>query len=304
MHPWTRRRWIARAALAMAGSCVRDAGAAEDAGGETLAIGGGRLRVTWPADAPAALRNELRGWVRRSAEAVAAYAGRFPVPDVALEIRTFAGGGVGGGRTDNDPGLRIRVRVGDETTRAMFIDDWVLVHEMVHLSIPDVPRHQLWLHEGLATYVEGCARGQAGLEAPADVWAEWLRGMPKGLPQAGDAGLDHTPTWGRTYWGGALFCLLADVQIRERSALRLGLRDALRGVLAAGGNYGVAWPVEKTLATADAATGQTTLTELHAMLGDCPRRIDLAALWADLGVTPDGLRDDAPRVAVRRAILA
>jgi hypothetical protein len=298
---------MTRAALAVAGGLAREAMATEaaaDGPAETLAVAGGRLRVTWPADAAPALRDELRGWVRRSAEAVAAYDGRFPVADAALDIRTFAGGGVRGGRTDNDPALRIQVRVGDETSHAMFLDDWVLVHEMVHLSIPDVPRHQLWLHEGIATYVEGCARGHARLEAPEAVWAEWFRGMPKGLPQPGDAGLDHTPTWGRTYWGGALFCLLADVQVRERSALRLGLRDALRGVLAAGGNYGVAWPVEKTLAVADAAIGQTTLTELHAMLGDCPREIDLEALWADLGVTAQGLRDDAPRADARRAILS
>jgi hypothetical protein len=42
-----------------------------------------------------------------------------------------------------------------------------------------------------------------------------MRDMPKGLPQAGDQGLDNTDTWGRKYWGGAMFCLMADIEIRR-----------------------------------------------------------------------------------------
>jgi hypothetical protein len=33
------------------------------------------------------------------------------------------------------------------------------------------------------------------------VWGDMLRDMPQGLPHAGDRGLDHTHTWGRTYGG-------------------------------------------------------------------------------------------------------
>ena len=44
--------------------------------------------------------------------------------------------------------------------------------------------------------------------------------------QGGGFGLDNTHTWGRTYWGGAMFCLLADVEIRRRTHNRRGLQDA------------------------------------------------------------------------------
>jgi hypothetical protein len=43
----------------------------------------------------------------------------------------------------------------------------------------------------------------------------------RGEPGPGDGGLDDTDSWGRTYWGGALFCLLADVRFRERTGNRL-----------------------------------------------------------------------------------
>jgi hypothetical protein len=215
-----------------------------------------------------------------------------------------AGAGVRGGVTYGVPAPFIRIRLGRETTRAQFLDDWIMAHEMVHLAIPRVPRSQNWLHEGIATYVEGVARGQAGLVAPAKVWGEWERDMAQGQPRAGDAGLDHTPTWGRTYWGGAMFCLLADVQMLRRSRLQAGLRQALQGVIAAGGSYAVAWPVQRVLDTADAAVGQNTLAELYARMKDAPAPVDLDGLWRELGVQGGQLVDSAPLAAVRRAILS
>jgi hypothetical protein len=214
------------------------------------------------------------------------------------------GAGVRSGVTFGDPEVMIRLRLGRNTTEAQFLDDWVLVHEMVHLAVPRVPRSQDWLQEGLATYVESVARGRAGLVPVASVWRGWKASMPQGQPQAGDAGLDHTPTWGRTYWGGAIFCLLADVQVLTRSAGRAGLQQALQGVLAAGGHHGVAWSLDRILATADAAVGQTTLSTLYQQMKASSQPIDLPALWRSLGVLDGGFDDAAPLAAVRRAILS
>ena len=68
-----------------------------------------------------------------------------------------------------------------------------------------------WLLEGNATYVEPVARAQAMQLDPAMVWRWSMEGMPKGQPLPGDLGLDNTPTWGRIYWGGALFWLFRHV---------------------------------------------------------------------------------------------
>lgn len=293
---------LANLAAAQAGD-GRDAASAQPVI-ETLAIGGARIEVQFAPGFDIPLRTEALAWVQRSAAAVVAYFGRFPVPQVDLLLLPIDGGGVRGGVTYAEPSLLIRVRVGRRTTTAQFLDDWILVHEMVHLAVPRIPDAQNWLHEGIATYVESVARGRAGLVAPATVWRDWTRAMPQGQPQAGDAGLDHTPTWGRTYWGGAIFCLLADVQLLTRSDRRAGLQQALQGVLAAGGNYNVAWPVERILSTADRAVGQTTLMALYRGMKDSPESAGLDALWRDLGVNSDALTDDAPLAAVRRAILS
>ncbi|MEQ1685741.1 MAG: hypothetical protein ABL916_19010 [Burkholderiaceae bacterium] len=271
---------------------------------EMLTLGDSRLELEFAPGFDGRLRAEATAWVRRSAAAVVGYFGRFPVQRVEVLLVPAEGAGVRGGVTYGEPSLLVRVRLGRETTTAQFRDDWIMVHEMIHLAVPRVPRAQSWLQEGLATYVESVARGRAGLVAPATVWREWARAMPQGQPRTGDAGLDHTPTWGRTYWGGAMFCLIADVQMLTRSGRRAGLQQALQGVLAAGGNYGVAWPADRILATADAAIGQTTLTELYQRMKDSPEPAQLDALWRELGVVGDTLDDTAPLAAVRRAILS
>lgn len=271
---------------------------------ETISVIRAQLELQFAPGFSPALQSASRVWVRTSADAVARYFGRFPVPKVELLLVPEDGSGVRGGVTYGEPSLLIRIRIGRDTTPAQFVDDWVLVHEMVHLAIPQIPRSQNWLHEGIATYVESVARGRVGLVSPATVWREWASDMPQGQPKAGDAGLDHTPTWGRTYWGGAMFCLMADVEILKRSGQRLGLQHALQGVLAAGGHYGVSWPVDRILSTADAAVGQTTLTDLYLRMKDSPEPVDLDGLWRSLGVDGGMLHDNAPLAKIRRAILS
>lgn len=311
----SRRTWLATvAAMASAAGAAtvclagRHAQAAE-VGDEqpvivTLSLFRSQIEVQFAPGFGDAVREQALAWVRTSAGAVAGYFGRFPVPRLELLLQPVDGVGARSGVSFAEPSAMVRVRLGLESTPQSLQGDWILVHEMVHLAVPRVPRAQAWLHEGLATYVESLARGRAGLLSAASVWRGWVQAMPQGQPLADDRGLDHTPTWARTYWGGALFCLLADVRMRQHGSPERGLQQALQGVLAAGGDYRVAWPVARILATADAAVGLTTLTDLYQQMKDKPMVVDLDALWRELGVEATTLRDDAPLAAVRRAILS
>lgn len=250
---------------------------------------------------------ELTAWVERSAQIVADYYGRFPSNNLQLRVLMSEGRGVQGGTTWGSPEARIRAHVGREVTVDELRADWVMVHEMVHLALPEVGRRHPWLAEGVATYVEGIARVQAGNRKAADVWAELMNSIPQGLPKAGDAGLDNTHTWGRTYWGGALFCLLADVEIRRRTDNKFGLQEALRAVMRSSGGLGTDWNIERVFATGDETTGTKVLQELYAQMKDTPVTPDLAAFWQSLGIERDGrsvaFRDDAPLAATREAIM-
>ena len=119
--------------------------------------------------------------------------------------------------------------------------DWVMVHEMVHTALPDMP---------IAT--PGCRRDWPSMSSRS-------RGCRPRPQRAGNLAGDDArhaeefcrrpairasttrPTWGQ-YWGGAIFCLLADIEIPS-GWCRLGLQDAMRGVLAAGGNHEQDWPI-------------------------------------------------------------
>jgi hypothetical protein len=249
----------------------------------------------------------LVDWSKRSLGIVSGYYGRFPVSQLRIRVSADSGSGVHHGTTFGAHGAFIRMSVGRDVTQAELINDWVLVHEMTHLALPDVGPEHVWLSEGAAVYVEGVARAQAGNRPATEVWAEQARSMPRGLPQPGDAGLDHTHTWGRTYWGGALFCLLADVEIRRRTDNKMGLQTALRAVARNSGGLASDWPIGRVLAVGDAAVGTHTLEDLYARSKDTPLPTDLPSLWRSLGIEPAGetvqLSDAAPLAKIRDAIM-
>jgi hypothetical protein len=273
-----------------------------------LEVPGGTIHVAFAPGDITLPKEKLLGWIRMSARAVTTYYGRFPVNSLRLLLVPVDGGRIRGGTTWGYRGAAIRIPLGRDSTEDVLQRDWVMVHEMVHTALPDMPDRYAWLSEGLAVYVEPVARVQAGDLTAREIWQAMMRDMPKGLPQAGDQGLDNTGTWGRKYWGGAMFCLLADIEIRKATNNRLGLQDAMRGVLAAGGSHEQDWPIERILATADKAVGVDVLTRLHNEMGSKPVTPDLAALWRDLGLKRIGedieFDDTAPLAAIRKAITA
>jgi predicted metalloprotease with PDZ domain len=227
-------------------------------------------------------------WAEASVAAVREFYGRPPVPHVLILVKPSFGDEVGFGMTMGFSGAAIVINVGKSTTREGFQRDWVLVHELVHTALPDVPEEQHWLEEGLATYVEPLARYRHGGLTASEVWTEWALKMKQGEPRAGDEGLDRTHTWGRTYWGGALFCLAADVEIRTQSNGHASLETALRAILEAGGNIATSWPLERILETGARATGTPVLREVYEKMARGPVPVDLPTMWHRLGVVLHG----------------
>src|SRR5258705_13439106 len=279
---------------------------AQDEMTSSLLIGNARIDIRIEGTTLRMPAKDILGWVKSAAESVTAYYGRFPVPQVMIRIAPFEGRGVRNGRTFGDRGGRITIRVGNETSPSELASDWMLTHEMVHLAFPSVDEKHNWIEEGIATYVEPIARIRVGYLTADQMWLDLVRDMPQGLPQVGDRGLDHTHTWGRTYWGGALFCLLADVEIRRQTNNAQGLEHALRGILEADGDIRQEWNLEEVLRVGDRAVGVSVLQPLYRRMKDKPVSVDLATLWSQLGVQSDGARvrfdDSATLAAIRRAI--
>ncbi len=309
--------WILAASAALSGMSETPAqGQRQDWHNITIAetdeikIGDSTLQVDF-ADGPLDLpKTTVLAHVQAAASAVATYYGRFPVARARVLLIPVADRhGILQGTTWGDmrgfPGFT-RIRIGEHTTTADLADDWTTTHELVHMAFPSMPDDQHWIEEGLATYIEPIARVKTGELTAQKIWGDMFRDMHQGEPGPGDEGVDHTHTWGRTYWGGAMFCLVADVEIRRATHNRKGLQDALRAIVDAGGTIDHNWTLPQALAVGDQATGTHVLSEMYNDWKDKPVTVDLPKLWNELGVVADanGVRfvDDAPLEKVREAI--
>lgn len=268
---------------------------------------GGQIELRLPPEPIELSRDDLLSWVDDCARAVEVFYGRLPVTPMRVELIRSDSRGIDGGNTARRAGRAwVRVYVGVRADVADLRRDWVLTHEMVHTAMADLPEAHHWLEEGIATYVEPIARARAGLESAESVWRQLVEGLPQGLPALEDRGLDTTRTWGRTYWGGALFCFLADVEIRERTLNKFGLEDALRAIAEDGMTIMTSATIQQVLARGDKAVGVPVLSEVYARHALSSEDVDLDALWKQLGISMSRRQitfdDDAPLAQIRRAI--
>jgi predicted metalloprotease with PDZ domain len=277
-----------------------------------LQAGGANLQIEFTGVEPDLAKSCIIANISKSAQAVAAFYGRFPVSSARILIAVVAGEqgvlkGTTWGSRDGFPAVT-RLIIGQHTTQRDFDAAWIVTHELTHMALPSLPDSQHWLEEGIATYVEPMVRAQAGELDPERVWSDMLAGMGRGEPGASDRGLDHTHTWGRTYWGGALFCLVADVEIRRQTNNPYGLQDALRAIVASGGAIDKNWQLARVLAVGDRATHTSVLQDLYSKWRDTPVRVDLPLLWNQLGVRQEDnhivFDDAAPLSRVRIGMTA
>jgi hypothetical protein len=278
---------------------------------DVLKVGTSTIEIAFSGVKPDLSHDILLAYVGDAAHAVSHYYGAFPVGRAEVRIIVVPGrAGVLQGTTwgdrDGFPAVT-RLRIGQHTSREDLRTDWILTHEFVHTALPSLADDQHWLEEGIATYVEPIARFQGGFLTKKQVWSGMVDGMPHGEPEGFDQGLDNTHTWGRTYWGGALFCLIADIRIREQTKNVLGLQDALTAVVHAHGSIEDEWPIDRVLAIGDKRTGTTVLEDLYKSWRATPVKVDLAGLWSQLGISDsqEGVIFDnsAPLASVRDTIL-
>ncbi|HVJ21753.1 MAG TPA: hypothetical protein VM686_40395 [Polyangiaceae bacterium] len=250
----------------------------------------------------------LKSWVNDAAVAVSSFWQRFPDDETMVTIVPIEGrSGVLFGKVLPESAPGVVLMVGEHTTKEQLYADWVLVHEFFHIGFPSFHQEGKWLDEGLATYFEPIIRARAGWIDEEQVWEEFVSAMPQGLGALRNIGLEKGTDYRDVYWGGAIYCLLADVEIRERTGARSGLENGLHAVLQAGGNSSEVWSLQKTLEVADGAVGVPVLSGLAKNYAYQPGPVDLNKLWKKLGVvrTPRGMRldDHAPLASVRRAIV-
>jgi hypothetical protein len=251
----------------------------------------------------------IKAWIEDAAEVVTGLFGRFPVDRATLFVVPARGEDeVVFGKVLSLAGASVVVVLGDRMPSSSRHQDWVLVHELFHLGFPTFRGEGRWLGEGLATYYEPILRARAGWTSEQEVFRQFARNMPRGVPNRGSAALAQRDDLDSIYWGGALFCFAADVHIREETHGKRSLDDVLREALANGGDATKVWTVAEVVKLGDDVTGTTVLSEMYQRYAARGDRIDLDGLLASLGIdrSDDGtvdLDDRRTGAWIRRAII-
>ena len=251
---------------------------------------------------------EIRAWVEEAANVTVPLFGRFPVDHATLFVVPARGENeVVFGKVLSLAGASVVVVVGDKMQGTARHRDWVLVHELFHLGFPTFRGEGRWLGEGLATYYEPILRARAGWTTEAEVFRQFARNMPRGqAPRGSSAGLSARDDLDTIYWGGAMFCLAADVRIREETKGKHSLDDVIRAALERGGDATHVWTVHDVVALGDRVTGTTVLSEMYERHAARGERIDLDGILASLGVpsnTGADADDTRPLAWIRRRIV-
>jgi hypothetical protein len=231
---------------------------------------------------------QLRAWLVRALHAVSETTGGAPEL-----LRVVARQGSGRASTR---GRVITMQLRDGPRPADSSREWVLHHELIHASFPSLPEQDLWLEEGLATYLEPLVRVRAGQLQASVMWRELADDLPQGAPRAGEGGLAGTEVWHRLYWQGAVFWLNAELIIDRRTHGQRNLHDALCSWARAGGS-GDDWNAERAFMIMDHALGQPILLELYRKASAHGIDQQPTQLLAELGVRVDG-----PEQSVRFAV--
>lgn len=249
----------------------------------------------------------LIAWAAEGARDVGELLGAAVVPHALVLVEVHPGRRLSLLTALGNGGASIHAPVGASIDPGVLVADWRMTHEFVHLGSPGLHERHTWFSEGLATYLEPIARIRRGRYRAEAFWKEMVDSLAQGQPDPGDRGLDGSPTWGRTYWGGGLFCFVADVEARRRTDNAGSLPLAMAAVHAAGGDVRARWSMLHLIEVADRAIGHPVLGELYARHRDAAVPIDLESMWRELGVVRGaggGLTfdDAAPLAHVRRAI--
>ncbi|HWA47091.1 MAG TPA: hypothetical protein VG742_02400 [Dongiaceae bacterium] len=248
----------------------------------------------------------LTAWVGAVAEGNRRFWARSPARHGLVILVPSPRGGVPFGRVLSQGGSVVTVLVGQSATARDLYDDWVLVHEFLHLGSPMMRDAGPWLNEGIATFYEPVLRARAGWKSEDEVWREWIEQMPRGLPAMTDIGLRNAGRGG-IYWGGALFVLMAEMELLQASKGAYGFSDCLRQVLAEGGDATTKWPTMRLLQSCDKAVGHDVLNMLAQRHIDKGSAISLDEIWQKLGVTlsEDGkiAYDDSAELAWLRPLI-
>ncbi|PHS17592.1 MAG: hypothetical protein COA86_09915 [Kangiella sp.] len=185
----------------------------------------------------------INQWLRNIANSVKNYLGQYPLKQMQVVVYPQDGvkrSPVPWGEISRGNGLGILFVIRPDHAIEDFYDDWTASHEFAHSLLPKLRYRDIWLSEGLASYLQYVLMAQNNQLTKEQSWKRIYKGFQKGIKGTQSVGreklLDVSDNRkrgarsGRTmriYWSGAAYFLKADIRLRKESKGIVGLNDVL-----------------------------------------------------------------------------
>ncbi|MET1256537.1 hypothetical protein [Aliikangiella maris] len=245
-------------------------------------------------------QSQLIEWVQFTAESLATYANGFPYPQVQvilIENNRFKKGPVPWGDVKRGGGPGIRFVVDSDKAIEAFYQDWTATHEFAHLLLPNIEYYDIWLSEGLASYLQYLLMAQSGIISHQQAWQKLFDGFERGRLGAESVKpesllktvenrkkgktADRTK---RIYWSGAAYFFMADIQLRQQTDGAMGLPELLQQLKACCLNATVEWSGEMLASELDRLSKTTIFSSLYEKIAQSKGFPDYLAQFNQLGI--------------------
>jgi hypothetical protein len=188
-------------------------------------------------------KQQITQWLIDSAKALDNYLGDYPVAQtqvIVIEKDKKKHGPVPWGDFKRGNGYGIRFVIVPSYDISDFYADWTATHEFSHQLLPKLDYDDIWLSEGLSSYLQYVLMGREGQLEKDQAWSRIYQGLKrgeKGTKKVAKEVLKNTvekrsrggraERTMRIYWSGAAYFLNAELQLRKHSKGKVGLNDIL-----------------------------------------------------------------------------
>jgi hypothetical protein len=281
-----------------------------------VAVDGGTLHLAILDGPPPQQQAWIERWIAAAARNASTLQGRFPMESVQVIVApTPRGRGpVPWAYVSRGGGPAVHLFINPAHPAEAFARDWSATHEMSHLFLPYVVARDVWLMEGLPTYLQNVLMARGGAIDEREAWKRMIVGfqraakvgaglsLAKASERVGTAGL-----YQRVYWAGAALMLEADLRLREQSGGTQSLDTALGAIAQCCFGQERRWTAAELMEQLDKTTGTPIFGDIVREQLDDIEFPDFKAVLVRAGVTvADGevvLDDSAPWAAARQALM-
>lgn len=283
-------------------------------------VPGAELRVALPNTNDPVELQPLLPWVTATAKNIAGAYGRFPNPTANVLLIPVgdqswdSSSAVSFGRVIRDGGETIELMINQNQPIARYYTEWTPVHEFSHLMLPYLDREQRWISEGFAQYYQNIFLARAGQHTPEDAWRKIYEGLERGRESAPDmspnaaARAPLRDARMKVYWSGASLALMADVELRRRSAGRESLDTVLGQLQQCCLPSSHSWSGLELFRKLDEFVNEPLFEDLYRKYANAKAFPDAEPVLAELGISlrnGDVALDPAAKLSgIRNAITA